>query len=395
LNITSKSMLDALVAGLLDNSTNGVNGTFQSVTYQVPFLGFDSAVVSTLANAVQVSDGLCGAPQSSYPPPPPASSGLWGDFVNAVSSIVTTVAGAIVSLVSIVYTAVVAAANFVAHLAREAADIGGMLLARAAAALVSAGDFLATALEKFLSFIIAAITSMLDAAIQPFLAACYQYAVTLDNAVDPSLGQIVISALGGMVLELGFDIAIVLEIAILIAFVATLGWGVLADVLIGLIIGAALTVVMGFISDLTSISGALINETETWAGGFCGQSDMSGEWQSWGNAISYWEAGPSNEYAATVLSVSPEVTPPLALGAAWAFAGVSLCMELYAQSAAESSAKIASVSATVAAGISFVFGVTAKPFVAKYPPLYMMDNVVMVADGVCFGYDAVQLAEGK
>jgi hypothetical protein len=102
LNVTSKSMLDVFAAGILDNTSNGVNGTLTSVTSQVPFLGFDGAVTTSLINAVPLSDGLCGPPQSQYPPPPPPTSGLWGDFVNALTSVVQTVAGAIVSLVSVV-----------------------------------------------------------------------------------------------------------------------------------------------------------------------------------------------------------------------------------------------------------------------------------------------------
>jgi hypothetical protein len=66
----------ALAASILDNASNGVNGTLTSVTSQVSFLGFDGAVTASLINAVPLSDGLCGPPQSQYPPPPPPSSGL-------------------------------------------------------------------------------------------------------------------------------------------------------------------------------------------------------------------------------------------------------------------------------------------------------------------------------
>jgi hypothetical protein len=169
LNVTSKSMLDALVAGISDNSSNGINGTLATITSQVAFLRFDSAVSSALVNAVPVSDGLCGAPQSQYPPPPPTSSGLWGDFVNAVSSVIQTVAGAIVSLVSVVYTAAIAAANFVAHLARTAAAIGGQLIARTVTGLISIGSAIETALAKLLSWLWSVITNFVEGALKSFV----------------------------------------------------------------------------------------------------------------------------------------------------------------------------------------------------------------------------------
>jgi hypothetical protein len=106
---------------------------------------------------------------------------------------VLNVAGVIVSLVSIVYTAAVAASNFVAHLAREAVDIGGQLLARAAATLVSIGEALAAATAKLLEFLVQLATYALDAVLSPVVSA----AASVDRATAAA-GNASISDIGSL-----------------------------------------------------------------------------------------------------------------------------------------------------------------------------------------------------
>jgi hypothetical protein len=53
--------LDLLLAALIDNTTGGanaVNGTLESVTYQIGFLGLNAAVVNAISNATEPIDGL-------------------------------------------------------------------------------------------------------------------------------------------------------------------------------------------------------------------------------------------------------------------------------------------------------------------------------------------------
>ncbi|MGB6442415.1 MAG: hypothetical protein WBF81_03870, partial [Thermoplasmata archaeon] len=117
LNVTSTATLDLLLAGLFDNTTGGpnaVNGTFESMTYQVGFLGLNPTVVNAIPNATEPSDGLYGAPASHFPPPPPPSG--WGAFWNAVTSFVTNPLGTVLSLVDTVWNAATAAFTYLNHL---------------------------------------------------------------------------------------------------------------------------------------------------------------------------------------------------------------------------------------------------------------------------------------
>jgi hypothetical protein len=190
-NLTSNATLDLLLGGLLDNSTNGVNGTFQSITSQVPFMGFDAPVVSAMANAIVPSDGLGVSPVSQYPPPPPPpNSNPLAGFVNAVSSVATTVTGAVVSFANLVWTTAVAAAVFVDHLAREAAELGGQLLARVAATLASIGEIILSALEKLLDWLIALATAALAVVVTPFVHAAQGIDSSLGAAANASLEDI-------------------------------------------------------------------------------------------------------------------------------------------------------------------------------------------------------------
>jgi hypothetical protein len=50
LNVSSTAMFDVLLAGLLDNTSGGVNGTFKSITNLVGSLGFVPSVSQAIAN---------------------------------------------------------------------------------------------------------------------------------------------------------------------------------------------------------------------------------------------------------------------------------------------------------------------------------------------------------
>ena len=149
LNITSTATFDLLLSALLTNTTAGVNGTFQTVTNQVASLGLDAPVLSALANAPVISQGLYGPP--THNKAPPSAGGIWGDFWNAFSAVVTTITGAIVSIVGEVYSVAVAATTYLNRIANEAAAIGAQVLARTAAAIVHVGQLIVRALDQLLS----------------------------------------------------------------------------------------------------------------------------------------------------------------------------------------------------------------------------------------------------
>ncbi|MHB1588705.1 MAG: IPT/TIG domain-containing protein, partial [Metallibacterium scheffleri] len=109
MNLTNTTMFDLLLAGLIDNrsgGSEGVNGTLQSVTDQVGFLGLDRVVVNAIANGTEPSDGLYGPPSSRFPAAPPASA--WGAFWNAATSLVRNPLGTVMSLADTVWNAATA-----------------------------------------------------------------------------------------------------------------------------------------------------------------------------------------------------------------------------------------------------------------------------------------------
>jgi hypothetical protein len=103
--------------------------------------------------------------------------------------VIQTVGGAILSLVSVVFTAALAAYTFIAHLAREAADLGGQLLARVAAALVSIGDTLLTAMERFVQYIIGLAEAAVSLMVAVVETALNSYLSGVLNATESMFAQ--------------------------------------------------------------------------------------------------------------------------------------------------------------------------------------------------------------
>jgi hypothetical protein len=145
------------------------------------------------------------------------------------------------------------------------------------------------------------------------------------------------------------------------------------------------------IPGISSISGTMVSDDEAWAGGYTSQTAVSADWSSWGNAISYWESGPSNEWAATVLSVSWK-TPGIALPAAFAFAMASLGMTWYA---GHGGGLLSSVSATVFAGVSWLLALRASSVVDDIPGLAQVDGAIQVADFLTIIWDSYELEQSR
>ena len=189
---TNSTMLDLLLSAMLDNTTGGsnaVNGTLESVTYQVGFLGLNGAVVNAISNATEPNDGLYGAPASHFPPPPPPSG--WGAFWNAVTSFVTNPLGTVLSLVDIAWTAATAAFTYLNHLAHEAAAVGAEVVARTAAAIVHVGQLIANALKELLSYLYTLVTDALAAVVDPIKEAASGYVSSLGTTFNATVQDVV------------------------------------------------------------------------------------------------------------------------------------------------------------------------------------------------------------
>ncbi len=250
---TNSTMLDLLLAALLDNTTGGsnaVNGTLKSITYEVGILGLNPTVVNALSNATEPNDGLYAAPASQFPPPPSPSGGFWGSFWNAVTSFVTNPLGTVLSLVSTVWNAATAAFTYLNHLAHEAADIGAQIAERAAGALVSIGKTILNALSQLLAYLLQVVTDLLKTITQPISNAISSYAVSVNSAFShaendtaangtlaPGDARAVWTALSGSVFLLALGVAAVAATALTILSSIDIGPSFVVDVLVSLLIG--------------------------------------------------------------------------------------------------------------------------------------------------------------
>ena len=146
--------LDSLLAGLLDNSTGGVNGTFRDETGNLSSLELAAPVMSALANGVWDSGGIFGAPVSEATPPPPPCTGVCSVW-NTVSGVVTMIVAGIVSFVGVVWDAVTAATAFLDDAVQGLASLAETAANAAVGALEAVGAQLLKAVGVFVQFLIA------------------------------------------------------------------------------------------------------------------------------------------------------------------------------------------------------------------------------------------------
>ena len=156
LNLSSAAELNNLVAALLDNSTGGLNGTFQAITPFLPSLGISSAVMAALPNVAVTNSGIFGVPVSLAvppPPPPPSCNGL-GCVWNAVSGVVGAFVGAVVNgiegFAGAVWSAAIAAATFFEAAAAGLARLTEAAVSAAVGVLKAVGSTLLHALLVFI-----------------------------------------------------------------------------------------------------------------------------------------------------------------------------------------------------------------------------------------------------
>ena len=257
LNISTPTGLDLLVAGLLDNASAGVNGTFQLVTGQLSSLGLSKPVLSGLANAVITSNGLYASPTSVVPPPPPPSSGLWGALWNAVSGFTSWVVNGITILASLVWNAVVAITNFVNRISQGLQSIAEVVIGATVAALKAAGMALLKAAQWVATFIRNELANLLNAALGAFktLASAFGtnvatalHQASIDQGLTGSItsadGNGIASAIGGAYFQIGVGVATAIIVGFGILSALSIGSSTLILLVIAAIIGAVLAVAL-------------------------------------------------------------------------------------------------------------------------------------------------------
>ena len=275
---TRTATLDLLLAGLLDNASGGVNGTFQSVTDQVGFLRLSPTVVHALANSVIPSQGFYGPPP--YTSPPSSSGSSWGDFWNAVTAIVTNPLGTLVSLGEGVWSYAVAAGVYFDQLAVEAVALAGQMLSRTVAAIVYVGHEIANAFEAFLNdVILPALNALLSPIVDPIKSLAQNYYSSLNSSLVAGNAQASANALGGPFFLLALGLATAVEIALALITPIDLGPSFLVTLLIGLLITIALksaetSGIVNVLNGVTSFGGQIIRDVQDWVNTTSASADV-------------------------------------------------------------------------------------------------------------------------
>ena len=383
-----------LSGGTLDNTTGGpyaVNGTLQSVTYQIGFLGLNGAVVNAISNATDPSDGLWGPPTAQAPHLQP--SGFLGEFWNAVTSFVTNPLGTVLSAIYIVWNAATAAFTYLDHLTHEAIEAGGQVLSRAAATLVSIGKAILSALEKLLSWLVTELTALLNWGLGPFYSIEVSTAESLWSLVDPHPSSVVIGGLTCPLFELGQAVAMAAEIGLGILTALSIGGSFLVQLLVGMVLALGIQALASSIPQVGNPTGALIYTWMNWTGLFTSQQSQAGNWTSWANAWAYWETGVSNTYAAQQLTrdysnygklISGEFSSEVvAFGLSLLAFGCAVAVTHFKN---DPNAQIGAITAIILAGVSLGLAVR----YLKWPTNSLDDQnilavVIAVMDGTAIG----------
>ena len=307
LNLTSDANLTYLLAGLLDNNTTvaggklGVNGHFVDITDQIPTLGLNSVILSTLANSSQPDSGVFGAPCSVCIPALPGAAamemlhlhphdlfsifaGLWNSLSGVVAALLTHLATLIHTLVGIAWNDLIAAEVFFDHIREGLAHYAMVIVHGVVSGLKVVGGILLQGLQMLLAFIKNVITTLLGTAIHPLQQAFTNYWRSVESPLSEaqnytSQGQspptsslvAVWSALGGSVFMDTMLLSTVLAAVVTVIMTVNLGTSFLLPILLTVIITAALqeSPLGTLLSDLQSafeqlLSGSTVQTVEGW-----------------------------------------------------------------------------------------------------------------------------------
>jgi hypothetical protein len=380
-----------LLGGIAANSSGNITNNILNVTSELGTLGIPENVVSALANTSLANSG-------SYVPPEyqnsTTSSNGWTTFGSTVWNAVSGVAAetGLSRFASAVWNGLIAATVYLERAATWLLNHLGItaLVNQFAGTLRTLASAMAYALNQLLTnVIIPAIKATLGAALKPLIDIMSTYAINLNSAIDPTSSEGVWSAIGGVAFGMAFTAAIIIEAVLAIVFTMTIGGDVIPESLTGFLIGIAVTSAMAIIPALTLSD--MESNCYTWANGILPQSAYLADWDEWSSSLTYWETGPSVEWAATVLAIGWHQEGAVSLAVAFALAIAGLIMTW---DSTAGGGPLASVSAVMLNAFSFLFAVKVQSFVQDTEILSELDRVIEVADLISVTLNAVDLAAG-
>ena len=324
LNISTSTQLDLLLAGLLDNTTGGVNGTLELVTSDTASLGFAKPVLTALANATYTSDGLYGVPTSIVPPPPPPPAGFWGMLWNTVTGAAIWLSGGIPLAGGFNWNPWAAAGSYFNHIGQGLANLAEQGLGAAASVLEAAGNKLLAALKAAWEIIVQEVEALFSAAISGWTAAQLLLQVQLNASLSGAItelqktGSVTGSTaaafwnlMGGSIFQIGVAVAAVVSTALTILAAVSMGSEEVVNLLVGLLLAVILSVTM---SQLVSPSGQMVFQVESIYNNttsqkqpmvgvqpmfsWCPGQDNQSSWGAVAQIFDWWELGLSRGYGA-------------------------------------------------------------------------------------------------
>jgi hypothetical protein len=248
--VNTTTQLDLLLAALLDNSTGGVNGTLESVTYAIPSLGFSSALLQGLANQTYTSGGLWGVPASKAVAETSGCGSIWSFLSNNPGGTLSCIVSGVANWVGEVWTLATAAADYITHPYRLFL-LGEQLDQRVGSAITTGGKVLAGAIERLASFVITEIEAILHPLFAPIVRGAETYtedlaqnlwAVANDTAADRSAATDIARFwfnVSGPVFYLALIAGIGITIVFTVIEALSLGSAFLIPLVIGLLISGA------------------------------------------------------------------------------------------------------------------------------------------------------------
>lgn len=189
LNATNSSMFYALLAGILDNSTGGVKGTFEPLQpYQLATLNLPAVVLDALANVSTSNTPIFGSPTSHQVVQHQNSCfGFMGCAAQAWNSFAGDVVSGLTTIATFAWSVTIAPAIYVGELAAAGAKLlYEYAIKSAVTVLAQIGGKIITALSAFAQWaltqasrLISTVFSIVRAAISSYLASIATYATRL------------------------------------------------------------------------------------------------------------------------------------------------------------------------------------------------------------------------
>jgi len=253
-NVTNASMGYALLAGVLDNSTGGINGTFTPLQpYQIATLGLPSVVLDTLANNSTSNTPIFGPPASKLVQTENSCSGWLGCAAQAWNSFAGDVVSGLTIVATFAWSIYIAPYVYLGDLIIAGAKLFFEYVIQSnIAALELIGPLIVSAFSSLINWLSTdVIVPLLTAVFGPVIAAMNTYVENLaanlgsaatdyyaGHSVAPDAARFWINVTGP-VFYFTLAVAVALTVVFTIMDTLSLGAGFLIPIVIGIIMSGS------------------------------------------------------------------------------------------------------------------------------------------------------------